>query len=171
MTLTVRLLEAADWPAYRDIRLRALKDTPKAFSESHDEALALEPADWQSRLAADEVFGLFSGSAIAGMAVLIRYKSAATAHRAWIGGVFVDPALRGQGAGAKLLDAVIEKARTTGLLQLHLGVGDFNTGAQRLYESRGFSRYGTQPRGVYAESEYVDEHLLVKFLDKEETNE
>ena len=47
-----------------------------------------------------------------------------------------------------------------------IAVGDFNIAAQRLYEKAGFARYGTEPNGLIDDGVPVDEHLMVRFLDK-----
>jgi ribosomal protein S18 acetylase RimI-like enzyme len=53
--------------------------------------------------------------------------------------IAVDPALRGEGIGAKLLNVTKEKARTSGSRRLSLHVAAPNVGAQRLYERFGMS--------------------------------
>ncbi|SPT52866.1 ribosomal-protein-alanine N-acetyltransferase [Actinomyces bovis] len=52
------------------------------------------------------------------------------------------PAWRRKGIGSALLDAAVEIARQAGCKHLLLEVRESNTGAQRLYESRGFKGLG-----------------------------
>ena len=57
-------------------------------------------------------------------------------------GMFVEPAARGQGIGAALVDAVTDWARERGAAQLYLGVTSTNHPAIRLYHRCGFKPTG-----------------------------
>lgn len=57
----------------------------------------------------------------------------------------IDPARRGSGLGARLLDAVLARARADSAMVMFLEVRDSNTVARRLYESRGFHEVGRRP--------------------------
>ncbi len=59
-------------------------------------------------------------------------------QRAWVGGVGVSPAWRGQGVGRMLMNAVIDSARTRSLDTVQLEVITGNTSAHNLYLSLGF---------------------------------
>jgi ribosomal protein S18 acetylase RimI-like enzyme len=52
----------------------------------------------------------------------------------------VDPAARGRGVGRALMDAAIEISKAQGKTMLTLNTTQQMTGAQRLYESMGFTR-------------------------------
>jgi ribosomal protein S18 acetylase RimI-like enzyme len=58
--------------------------------------------------------------------------------RAWVGGVGVSPAWRGQGVGRLLMNALIEAAREHNLDVVQLEVIQGNTSAHNLYLSLGF---------------------------------
>ncbi len=59
--------------------------------------------------------------------------------------IAVDPSHRGQGRGARLLDAVLQQVHDEGLMVMFLEVRASNTAAQRLYASRGFHEVGRRP--------------------------
>lgn len=63
--------------------------------------------------------------------------------------VAVDPRHRRQGAGRRLLEAVIEKLRLAGARTLFLEVGMDNPAARALYDSVGFVAVGHR-KGYYA---------------------
>ena len=44
--------------------------------------------------------------------------------------------------------------------------GSKNEPAIRLYQKLGFETYGTEPRYLFGNGRYIDEHLMVRFLDK-----
>ena len=80
--------------------------------------------------------------------------------------VYVKPALRGSGAALALLEAAVAHARPE-VIQLHLMVGAHNAPAIRLYEKAGFQTYGTDPRCLLVNGRYIDEHMMVRFLDRD----
>jgi ribosomal-protein-alanine N-acetyltransferase len=60
----------------------------------------------------------------------------------------VDPEIRGQGIGARLLDAVLDRAQSDGVRTFYLEVRESNESARRLYNSRSFVVVGRR-RGYY----------------------
>src|SRR5690348_17195300 len=49
--LRIRPFRADEWPLYRDLRLRALRDSPDAYGSILDLEAALTDAEWAARLA------------------------------------------------------------------------------------------------------------------------
>jgi predicted GNAT family acetyltransferase len=68
---------------------------------------------------------------------------ATTGEVCQVQGVWVDPALRGQGLGTAGTAAVVEQARATIAPVVSLYVNDFNLAARRAYETVGFTQVGT----------------------------
>ena len=58
----------------------------------------------------------------------------------------VAPHARGRGAGAAILDALLDWARQVGAAEIFLDVRPSNEGAIALYNSRGFVEIGRRPR-------------------------
>lgn len=155
----------SDWEHVRDIRLRALRDTPVAFLESVDDALALPEEAWRERARRNEnpdTLVVVARDAAAGWVgtmtgvvsddgpwYLEPRPSAALERRAYLVAVWIDPAFRGRDAGVTdaLLDEVARWARDErGLERLHLHVSDENPRARRYYERRGFTATGMVDR-------------------------
>ncbi len=53
--------------------------------------------------------------------------------------LYVVPERRGEGLGRALMEAAMELARRAGAADMHLGTGEDDVAARRLYESLGFS--------------------------------
>lgn len=53
-----------------------------------------------------------------------------------------------------------------GLEQINLTVGHNNKSAKKLYQSVGFELYGTERHSLKINGQYIDEDLMVLFLDK-----
>jgi len=165
VSFSVRRLGAADAAIYRDIRLEALHGEPTAFSSDLSAESSLPLEDWSARLGRSYTFGAFDGDGLNGIATYIPKVGAKVAHRGNVVGVYVRPPARGRGAARALLAALIGDARGR-VRQLHLSVTAGNEAAIQLYAQFGFQTYGTEPRALYVDGRYYDEHLMVLRLDE-----
>ena len=66
-----------------------------------------------------------------------------------LGNVAVAPEARGRGVGGALVDAVVERVRERGAVELFLEVRESNRGAQSVYRERGFEVVGRR-RAYYS---------------------
>ena len=142
-----------------------LLDAPEAFTESYEEASVRPNEYWVEQLSGERVFfGGYADSGIVGSVNFAREKGLKSEHRGWLLGMYVAPHMRGSGLAQALIEALFEHARNH-VIQVHLGVSAGNTAAIRLYERMGFVRTGTEPRYLKVNGTYIDEHMMVKFLD------
>jgi RimJ/RimL family protein N-acetyltransferase len=163
---SVRRLTHKDFDAYRALRLEALTNHPEAYGTSPQSFSAQPPAAVEAFLSRRAVFGVVTeAGALVGIVVYARDEGEREAHRGWLLQVYVKPEMRGTGAALALMEAAVEHARGE-VLQVHLMVGAHNDPATRLYEKAGFTRYGTDPRALYVNGRYIDEHMMVRFLDE-----
>lgn len=159
----IRQLGPADAALYRGIRLLGLKESPEAFGSTF-EAEAARPLAWFfERLGSSQVFGAFGGSEILGVAGFAVRESAKEAHKGLLWGMYVRPVARGTGVARRLVEAVIEFARSrVELIQLSVVVG--NEPARRLYARLGFVEYGIERNSLKHGGRYYDETLMAKHL-------
>ena len=139
MGAVIREVRPADWELLRDVRLRALADAPYAFLTRYDEAASWPDERWQERTrqAGQVTFvaegdGRFDGM-VAGFA-------AEEPGVVFLVSMWVDPARRGTGLAAQLVERVVEWARAQGAERVRLAVEPGNDRAMRLYERCGFVR-------------------------------
>ena len=143
--VVIRRLAAADWAAFRDIRLAALRDAPEAFGSTAGEAEKLDEAEWRRRLEQRAVFLAEVGSQRVGLAAGIE---ADQPHEAELISMWVAPGWRGRGVGDRLVDAVLAWAAAERFTTLRLWVATGNARAERLYVRHGFAPTGrVQPMG------------------------
>jgi ribosomal protein S18 acetylase RimI-like enzyme len=141
--ITVRKARSAEWQALRDLRLRALGTDPLAFGSTLADETTFDEARWRKRAAdasesattsqwvAEDPDGRLVGSSVV----------AEAEGKLYVFGMWVDPQYRGQGVGARLLDAGLTWASAAFPgRSVHLDVNPRQTAAIRLYESRGFRR-------------------------------
>jgi GNAT superfamily N-acetyltransferase len=139
----VRVLDGDDWAAWRDIRLRALRDSPAAFASTYDRERSFTEADWRGRLedpdsvsvlAYDDEVPLAMGAAFPDLPGLLHVVA-----------MWVEPAARGRGGAHAVLDAIEDWARPRGR-RLHLHVNTTNLPARTVFERHGFVGTGeTRP--------------------------
>ena len=112
-------------------------------------------------------FGAFDDSKLVGVITLLTEKRIKLRHRTTIVAMYVTPEMRGKGVAKSLMNEAINKARTLeGIEQIYLTVVSSNVAAKKLYTSLGFEVYGTEKRALKIEQTYLDEDLMVLFLNK-----
>ena len=165
--MQIRQLVEADAPAYRESRLRGLREDPEAFGSTYAEEIERPLAVTEERLrvqvASGESFtlGAFDGGLI-GVVTVLRGTGAKARHRATVVGMYVAPEARGRGVGRALLEEARDRAaRVEGVEQLHLAVVTTNAAARRLYRALGFVPYGVEPRALKLGDRSWDEELMV----------
>ena len=142
----VHRLAAHEWRTYRELRLRALAESPDAFGSTLEAESGRPDAEWARRLEigasaarelplvarlGDEAIGIAWGRAQQGA------PDVAHLFQVWVA-----PEHRGCGAGRMLLEAAVTWARTIGAQHLALDVTCGDTAAVRLYARAGFRAVG-----------------------------
>lgn len=133
----------------RDVRLRALQDTPLAFGSTYARESALSDADWLRR--ASQWNGQRSAAYLAWdgdnpCGIVAGFFDVDPPGSAHLVSLWVAPTHRRAGVGRLLVNAILDWARSEGATTLRLMVTSNNEIAMRFYERLGFRRTGnTQP--------------------------
>ena len=139
--IDIKRLAADEGLRLRAIRLQALADAPDAFGSTYDEAAARPLDSWTAQLQEIATFvAVVDGE---DMGLVRGVRDDLQPDTAWLISLWVSPAVRGQGVGEVLIDAVVEWARITGARRVLLDVGDHNQPAISLYARKGFEPNGT----------------------------
>jgi RimJ/RimL family protein N-acetyltransferase len=166
VTYSIRRLTRDDVDAYRAIRLEALTVSPESYGTAPEAFAARSRESVEVQLGQMAIFGAFDAEGtLSGIVAYGRDDGEREGHRGWLMQVYVQPTLRGTGASLALIEAAVDHARGE-VIQLHLMVGTHNAPAIRLYEKAGFKTYGTDPRCLLVNGRYIDEHMMVRFLDE-----
>ena len=162
--MTVRRLRADEAKLLKELRLRALAEAPTAFAHTHAEISARPDEYWEDMarnltepgrnvmfLAEDE------GRAI-GMAFgLVPRDRPDVPH---VGGMWVDPDVRGRDVGRALTTAVLDWAGERGFQRIGLWVTESNAPAVALYERMGFAATARRDRHP------VHSHLAILEMER-----
>jgi GNAT superfamily N-acetyltransferase len=162
----IETLSPTDALAFRDLRLRALREHPEAFATSEQEELRLDEEVVARRLqsGAEQVtFGAFDEERLVGLAALIRPIKSKLRHRATLAGMYVVPEVRGRGLGRALMEQAVDAAAAWGVSDVGLAVTVGNDTARALYARAGFISYGVEPRALLLEGRFYDvEHMILQ---------
>ncbi len=130
----------------RELRLRALRDSPRAFAASLA-AEEAQPASYWSELVAQSgpardgvVLVTISERRWIAMAASRWFSRAEGIAQLW--GMWVEPAARGQGLGRALIDGIASWASERGAILLRLGVIEPAAEIESFYQHLGFRRTG-----------------------------
>jgi len=149
-TPKIRTFAAHEWCIYRDLRLRALTDSPDAFGRTLAEEQDRSDAEWSSHLASgnDSSWDLPLVAEVDREPIGLAWgridrsnPDVANLYQMWVA-----PSHRCLGAGQMLLGVVIAWARAKNASYLNLGVTCGDSPAMRLYTRAGFEPTGrSQP--------------------------
>ena len=158
--MEVRRIRPDEWAVLRDVRLRALADAPRAFASTHAREVAFGEQEWRRRIEAGPWWLARDGGAVVGLAA--GYRTAHDADVRHLVSMWVDPAARGTGTAARLVEEVCAWAAGDGGSVISLWVADGNDRARRLYERLGFT--GTGERQPLPSDPDVGEERLQRRL-------
>jgi GNAT superfamily N-acetyltransferase len=156
-SVQVRAVGADDWRSCRDIRLRALQDSPDAFGSTYDLESGFTEDQWRTRLAGPDHVSVLAYWATAPIGMGAGFQDLPGLLH--VVAMWVDPSARGRGVGPQVLDVIRGWAQERGL-GLHLDVHTGNTGARRSYERYGFVATGELRPLRDGSAELVERMLL-----------
>jgi len=172
--IEVRRLRPDELPAYKQLRDAALADDPTAFTSDAEAESRKAPERYAPRLGQDAPFGgVFTLGAwrhaagaepeLLGAVSCERDPRTKVRHIGHIIGMMVRRDARGLGVGRRLIAACIDEARRAdGLEMLTLTVTASNAAAVHLYESVGFTRYGSLPHAIKVDGHYhAKDHMVL----------
>ncbi|MES2849426.1 MAG: GNAT family protein [Bacteroidota bacterium] len=83
-------------------------------------------------------------------------------HKAYLGGLAIDPSFSGNRYGSQMMKEIIELGKTMDILRIELSVATFNEKAIALYEKVGFVKEGVLRKFTHLKSEgrFIDEVMM-----------
>ena len=139
--MEIRATTEDDWAPLRDIRLRALAESPSAFGSTYEGERDRTEAEWRQ----------WAGRGRSGLGVMFvavddeRFVGIAGGFpeedhpdSVHLVSMWVEPESRRNGVGHQLIDAVVTWARDVGASVVNLWVTDGNDPAIALYRASGF---------------------------------
>jgi GNAT superfamily N-acetyltransferase len=139
--IKLELISPTNAPVFKDIRLRALQESPTAFSSTYTEESTLTDADWLKRAAqwssAKSVAYLaLDNDAAVGIAAGVLDRNYPL--RADLMSMWVAPTHRGTGIGRLWVNAIVAWVCGHSVLHLYVMVTSNNDRAIAFYQNLGF---------------------------------
>ena len=164
--MEIRRLTPEDAKAYWNLRLEALQMEPLAYGSAAEEyqATTVEETEQRIRDTSEPSFilGGFDRDTLVGIVTFASDAGLKERHKGHIRGFYVTAAHRNKGVGHELLSSLLKMAKEDLLLeQVLLAVATCQEAAIRMYRNFGFEVYGTEPRALKVESNYIDEHQMI----------
>lgn len=163
--LEIRMLREKHIPAFRALRVRALKEVPHYFGAGLPDEKRTTDKSYGAAFGIGArrnfVLGGFVDGKLAGVIGFRRLGLENLKHKAAIWGMYVAPDHRGQGLGKALLEECLTRAgKQRGLEAIQLAVESGNRAAIGLYRKAGFRKYAVEKRGLKVAGEYYDEDWM-----------
>jgi ribosomal protein S18 acetylase RimI-like enzyme len=139
-TLDLQLLIPVDWRELRAARLRALLDSPSAFTSRYAYESELGEPEWRRMFHAATWVVAREAEEVIGLARSVREPGRPTGRN--VESIWVAPTHRRRGVCRALLHAVADLEGQMGVTDLLLWVLEDNLDAQRAYDALGFEPTG-----------------------------
>jgi len=169
--LQIRKLDVSEFEKFRDLRIKALLDSPTAFSQFYEKYDDETDAKWRKWLEASVteeksvmLFALEEDNAV-GMAGAIFDDNPKTMHVAELFGVFVDKDYRSKGISSTLMQSLFDKLiERGGITKIKLAVNNEQKAAINLYSKFGFKKVGQLSKELKVEGKYYDLDVMEYFF-------
>jgi ribosomal protein S18 acetylase RimI-like enzyme len=165
--LQIRAIAEADLETYKALRDHALAHHEEAFTSDAATEARRTAQSYSARLGSDAngesgfTLGAWRGDRLVGAITCERDPRSKVRHIGHIVGMMVMADQQGQGVGRALLDALIARASADDEMhQLTLSVTAGNNAAVHLYESAGFTCYGSLARAIRIGERFLDKQLM-----------
>ena len=140
--LVIDLVTVASWRTYRDVRLAALIDSPRAFWAQYAEAAERTDDEWRERCATigPTWLALDDGRPVG--TVGLWHADEQLPHEVYLVGMWVATVARGTDVATQLVGTALTHAAASGWRRVLLDVAHENARARAFYSRMGFRPTG-----------------------------
>jgi predicted GNAT family acetyltransferase len=157
---TVQRVLPLQWEQFRDIRIRAVSDSPQAFGDSREQTETREKVVWLQWITNSNIYVVENKNVFVASATLRK-----NADNIWIiNGVWTDPEHRKKGLSKKLFGQIFQDASSMKIDSIELHVNPVQNSAVSLYESLGFCKTGVLTSQLLGDGSYGDLDVFKKKL-------
>jgi GNAT superfamily N-acetyltransferase len=166
--ITVRVLDESEWSLYRDVRLRALAESPGSFTANLADEADRDEQFWRDRMTRSQRLLAERGPAPQGIVSLGPYEQEPSAAEVF--GLYVVPEARGTGVSWRLVEAAAALATKKAYQQLYYWVGTDNGRAVGFANNFGFRTTDYRRPSRSSDPESGDEIAMVLSLEPDATS-
>lgn len=165
--ITVRVLDESEWSVYRDVRLRALAESPDSFTATLADEADRDEQFWRDRMTRSHRLLAERGLIAQGIVSVAPYEHEPSAAEVY--GLYVVPDARGTGVSWRLVEAAAALATQQAYLQLYYWVGTDNGRAVGFAYNFGFRTSDFRRPTRASDPEPGEEIALVLSLEPDAT--
>ncbi|MFV0339650.1 MAG: GNAT family N-acetyltransferase [Parachlamydiaceae bacterium] len=157
--VVVRPLTVDDWEEFRDLRLKALAEEPKAYGISAEDEAGKSEDEWKGMCDEGKWFFVAQHEGkLVGMLGAVELYGSFMRHQVEICSAYVEPSYRRQGVLSRLYEGLrVELQEVPHLEQMIVWVTLHETQVNKpAFEKFGFKLAGTLSKTVKFEDEYYD---------------
>ena len=139
--MEIERLDASQWQRLRDIRLRALEESPEWFAALYENESIRSDSDWQKEASTAHWRAISSEGrdiGLMGVAVAEPIREC----DCWLFSCWIEPSYRGRGIMKLMIDELDVICHDQGWIIQGLGVWPHNIRAIKSYEKYGFEKAG-----------------------------
>lgn len=140
--LVIERVTAASWRTYRDVRLAALIDSPRAFWAQYADAAERTDDEWRERCSTIGATWLAFDDGRPVGTVGLWHAEEQPAHEVYLVGMWVATVARGTDVATRLVDTALTGAAASGRRRVVLDVAHENSRARAFYTRLGFRATG-----------------------------
>lgn len=159
--IVIKRITAEDGLVFKEVRLRALQDSPTAFSSTYAKEAQFRDEEWRNRAArcnGDGRIGFLGYDDDRACGMVFCFTEDRDENEGTIVSMWVAPEVRQAGVGRLLIDSVVQWAKGRGMRGLKLMVTSVNQGAIAFYERYGFTMSGKT--GPYPNDPAITEYEM-----------
>lgn len=163
--MNLRFLTVDDMPAFRSLRMQALKETPLSYMHIHDEEIQKPDAYHENMLKFNKVMGAFDEDVLVAFAFMSPFGATKQRHKCSIWGAYVKTEYRNQGVGKDMRRALFTHAKEAGIEYCLSSIVSGNDASLGMHTSLGYEVMYTEKHGLkHRDGSYSDIIHLVKWL-------
>lgn len=159
-------MQSSDASQFKRLRLRAIKETPTAFSAEESEEEEKPISYFEAILGESVVFGCFSDDELIAKFCATRDRPKKLNHKAYLWGLYVDPSCRREGIAQDLFLKVMEQCKIQGIIHFRAIVTAGNVRANTFFIRNGFDQIGTEHLSLYFDSQFYDADIFERIEKK-----
>lgn len=171
--MEIRVLTERDVSPFRQLRQKALAESPEAYLAHLLEEKVLSPGEFAAKAFSWDkpptrfIVGAFLDGKLVGTCGFKRFPGQNVLHKGELWAVYVAPSGRGQGLGKALLTRTIQEARALpGLERINVYVSGQE--AKAFYRRFGFESFGLEHKAKKVDGRYVEMEYMALDLSKED---
>ena len=168
MEITVRVLDESEWSVYREVRLRALAESPDSFTATLAEEADRDEQFWRDRMTRS--YRLLAERVEVPQGIVSLGPDEQDPAQGEVFGLYVVPDARSTGVSWRLVEATADLAIQAGYTQLYYWVGTDNARAVGFAQNFGFRTTDYRRPSRASDLEPGEEIAMVLSLEPDATS-